>query len=665
MKSKLGAFNKRRSSFHWKRWVILTGLAAGAGVCLVYGIWAQTFDIKEVEKMRERSAVFDMDGKLYSRFQGENRVVVPLDKVSDKFVQALLAREDTRFYKHHGIDFIGIVRAVARNILRGKLREGGSTITQQLARNSFELGGRNLHRKLLEAAVAMRIERNYSKRQILEMYVNRIYFGSGYFGVDTASEAYFGKPPGKLGLGESAMLVGLIRSPNRFSPFNNPKGAYAQRDDVLHRMADLEMITRAQADAAVQAKVAIAKKKPVTQENYAMDTVRNDLDVILSDDQITEGGLKIYTTIDPALQKAAESALDQQLTKIEQRSGYSHPKKSQFTAEQREENAPTPYLQGALVAIDNRTGGIRALVGGRDHRESTYNRALFARRQCGSTFKPFVYAAAFGRGLAPDAEIDDGPIRPGELRAVSNWNPGNSDGTYRGFLPAADGLVLSRNTMSVRVGDLAGVNEVTRIAKSAGLGDVPNTPSIFLGAFDTTVKDLTAAYTIFPNEGVRRQPYIIERIDDADGNVLYRAARASARAMRPDVSGTVSSVLEQVLTRGTAASARSLGWNKAAAGKTGTTNEFKDAWFVGYTKSLTCGVWVGLDHPATITKQGYGAALALPVWVQTMNAASAQRYPAAPLPAQQIASRTQPEQPKRESLPSSILQSFKKFFGGG
>jgi penicillin-binding protein 1A len=611
---------------------ILLGVVIAGAVCITYASWAARFNMKEVENIPERSAVYDMDGKFYSRFRSENRVSVRLDKVAPEFVSALLAREDSRFFQHHGIDPVGILRAVVRNLTHGSVREGASTITQQLARNSFPLGGHTLHRKILEAFVAFRIEGKFAKKQILEFYINRIYFGSGFYGVETASQAYFGKPAWQMNLSESAMLVGIIRSPNRFSPFHNREGATAQRDAVLERMAKLKMITREQADRAAHSRLAISKKPPaIAQDNYAMDAIRRDLDVLLSDDQIEEGGLRIYTTIDPQLQNAATTIVDTQLGKIEQRHGYSHPKKAAFAVSPHEADAETDYLQGAVVTIDNHSGGIRALVGGRDYAESKFNRALLATRQIGSTFKPFVYAAAFADGLLPGAEIDDSHIQPGELRTVSNWSPDNSDNTYRGIMRAEDGLILSRNTMSVRIGDRAGLDSITHTASMVGLGKVPHLPAIYLGAFETTLKDLTAAYTVFPNNGTRQQPYVIERIDNADGEVLYRASHLAAPALDPGVSWLVSSTLQKVLTRGTAASARSLGFKKPAAGKTGTTNDFHDAWFVGYTESLTCGVWVGLDHPATIMSRGYGAALALPIWVEVMNSASPKRYPSGPL----------------------------------
>ena len=316
--------------------------------------------------------------------------------------------------------------------------------------------------------------------------------------------------------------------------------------------------------------------------------------------------------------------------------------------------------------IDNRSGGIRALVGGRNYAESSFNRALFAKRQMGSTFKPFVYAAAFARGLQPTSLVNDGPIQPGEIRSASNWHPENSDGTYHGEMPAAEGLILSRNTMSVRVGDYAGLTNIQRVASAVGLGDIPSQPSIYLGAFEETLRDVTAAYTVFPNQGERKQAYIIERIDDSDGQMLYRAAHVTAPALSPNLTAEMTSVMREVIEHGTAAGAKALGWTRPSAGKTGTTNDFKDAWFVGYTQSLTCGVWVGFDHPQTIAPRGYGAALALPIWVDAMNAAPPLRYPAPDLAAWQHQEPAPAATVSHgvESIPGGILRSFQKFFTG-
>ncbi len=626
---------KRRFGWGWLLAIIFVVLPAIAlaVVLSMYAVWAQTFDLKRLGTMPERNTVFDVDGKIYSRLAGANRLKVSLKEVSPFFVQALLAREDTRFYQHGGIDWRGVARAVFRDITSGSAKEGASSLTQQLARNSLPLGGRNLSRKLLEAMVALRIERNLTKDQILELYMNRIYFGSGCYGVQTASQSYFGKDASKLDLSEAAILAGLIRSPNRFSPLKNPAGAIIQRNTVLGRMRDLKKITAAQENQAKHERINSHPRRLTTiQENYAMDAVQRDLNVLLTPDQIDNGGLFIYTTLDPVVQKAATDAMEKQLAKVEREPGFRHPLKSQYRPPAEGEDNSMPYLEGALVAIDNESGGIRALVGGRDYGQSKFNRALPpANRQIGSSFKPFVYTLAFTHGLLPGAAVSDGPIQPGEIEGAGNWSPGNSDGRFGGIQPVSYGLIHSRNTMSVRVGEFAGLDDTQKTATMLGLGaDIPHGAAIYIGSFESNLKDLTSAYTVFPNGGIRKQSYIIERIDDPDHHPIYRAAHISLPALDPGAAWMTTELMEDVMTSGTAASARSLGFKLPAAGKTGTTNDFKDAWFVGFTSSITCGVWVGFDQPVTIIPHGYGSALALPIWAQVMNKA-ADRYPAAKL----------------------------------
>jgi len=482
--------------------------------------------------------------------------------------------------------------------------------------------------------VALRIERQFTKQQILELYVNRIYFGTGCYGVETASQLYFGKSASKLNLSEAALLAGLIRSPNRFSPLKNPEGAAMQRNAVLDRMVALKKITPAEAEEAKRTKIVTHPKRlPQIQENYAMDAVQRDLNLLLTQDQIDNGGLSIYTTLDPSVQNAAQDALETQLTKIEHQSNFHHPLKANYKPpENGEGDSAMPYLEGAVVVIDNASGGIRALVGGRDYAQSKFNRALApANRQVGSAFKPFVYTVAFSHGLLPSAAISDGPIRPGEIEGAGTWSPGNSDGTYGGIMPCSYGLIHSRNTMSVRVGQLAGLDAVQKVANDLGISQsVPHGPAIYIGSFETDLKDLTSAYAVFPNAGVRKQAYIIERIDNQQHKPIYLAAHISVPTLDPGAAWMTSRLMQEVLTEGTAASSRSLGFKLPAAGKTGTTNDYKDAWFLGYTSTLTCGVWVGFDQPTTIIPHGYGAALALPVWVQVINKAS-RHYPAEPL----------------------------------
>ena len=644
--ARAGSTKKKRGKLWRYGWKITLGAAVAAaalGVFIFYGAWAASFDMKKVGEMPERNTVFDVDGKIYSRLAGANRLKVSLNEISPLFIDALLAREDARFYQHPGVDWRGILRALVRDMLSGSAKEGASSITQQLARNSLPLGGRTLSRKLLEAMVALRIEQQFTKQQILELYINRIYFGAGCYGVETASQAYFGKNASKLNLSEAALLAGVIRSPNRFSPLKNPEGAAQQRDAVLDRMVEVKKISAADASQAKLAKVNPHPRRLLQiQENYAMDAVQRDLNLLLTQDQIDNGGMFIYTTLDPAVQDAAQQALETQLGKIERQSNFNHPRKANYQPPENGEDSAMPYLEGAVVAIDNASGGIRALVGGRDYAQSKFNRALPpANRPVGSAFKPFVYTVAFSEGLLPGAAISDDPLQPGEVDGAGNWSPGNSDGTYVGIQPCSYGLIHSRNTMSVRVGQFAGLDAVQKIATTLNLSDkMPHAAAIYIGAFEASLKNLTAAYTIFPNNGVRKQAYLIERIDDQERKPIYRAAHISAPALDPSAAWMTSQLMEEVLTTGTAASARSLGFKLPAAGKTGTTDEYKDAWFVGYTTALTCGIWVGFDQPVTIIPHGYGAALALPVWVQVMNKA-AQRYPPqdlqAPVPMQRAA----------------------------
>src|ERR1044072_2317715 len=546
--------------YGWKITLLLLLAGAVFAVFLFFRTWAETIDMNNVGEKPERNTVYDVDGKIYSRLAGANRLKVSLSEVSPYFIAAVLAREDTRFSEHKGIDWRGVLRALSRDVVSMSAKEGASSLTMQLARNSLPLGGRTFSRKLLEAMVALRIEREFTKQQILELYVNRIYFGTGCYGVETASQAYVGKNASQLNLSEAALLAGLIRSPNRFSPLKNPKGSAIQRDAVLGRMVELKKITPAQAEQAKKVQVVThPKRMPQIQENYAMDAVQRALSLILTQDQMDDGGLSIYTTLDPSVQNSAHDALDSQLSKIERQSNFRHPIKAEYKPpEDGEGDAAMPYLEGAVVVIDNASGGIRALVGGRDYAQSKFNRALApANRQVGSSFKPFVYAVAFSHGLLPGAAISDGPIQPGEIQGAGNWTPGNSDGTYGGIQPVSYGLIHSRNTMSVRVGEIAGLDEVQKIAMPLGLTqNVPHGPAIYIGSFETDLKDLTAAYTVFPNAGIRKQAYIIERIDDAEHNPIYRAAHVSMPALDPGSAWMNSELMEQGLTTGTAAGAK-------------------------------------------------------------------------------------------------------------
>ena len=592
-----------------------------AVVALGYYCWALTFDLGEINRMPQRSAIYDRFGKFYSRLPGENRVFVSFDKVSNDFINALLAREDSRFYRHRGIDPIGILRAIVRNFVAGGFRQGASTITQQLARNSFQLGGRNFHRKLIEAALAYRIETELSKEAILEAYVNRIYFGSGFYGVEAASQAYFGKPASRLDLSEAAMLAGLIRSPNRLSPFVNPRRAIRERDMVLDRMRDVGFITPEECEREKSRTPNIAQRptSPV-QNSWAVTAIQEELGLVLDRDDVAMGGLKIYTKIDPSIQATAESSLSSRLARVEEIALRlrSVSKESESHGASGSENA----LQGAVFAMDNESGGILAIVGSRALSESTYNRALFARRQIGSLVKPFVFAVAFGKGLRPDDKVSDERLRPGELpREYGRYDPTNSDGKFLGELAAREHIIQSRNPGTVRVGLKAGVDAVAEVIKLCGISNnAPRYPSLFLGAFDACLREVTAAYTVFATGGMRLQPYLIERIEDSRGNVLFRSTRGRWRVFDAKTANMISRILAETVERGTASAALKLGVQRGVAGKTGTTDNYHDAWFVGYDRKVTCGVWVGYDQPREIYPGATGAQVALPIWAEIFKA---------------------------------------------
>ena len=624
-----------RAAGWWKRvlWRVVIGVPifcvlAGATIIAVYSQLAKQYDLTKLGEMPERTVVLDGKGQLIGRMHGENRIVVPLDQVSPWFIKALLVREDARFYKHGGIDYPGVARAMLRNVKDGRIVQGASTITMQLARNSYpDLDDRSFHRKLLEMMLARRIEKMSSKDQILDHYVNRIFFGNGLYGIQRASQVYFGKHASQLTLGESAMIAGIIRGPTKFSPFKNFDGALKERDVVLSRMLQNKVITDEQALAARYEDIALHAQPAFTpQGGYALDIVKRDLDLILESQEIEDGGLQVFTTLDVELQKAAEAAMEKRIQGIEKLRGFAHQTKASFDSQWDgiHEVPSTPYLQGAVAVINNDTGGVTAIVGGRDYRQSKFNRASQGERQIGSTVKPFVYASAIGRGLLPGSLVEDAPLRPGEIDGVaSGWNPGNSDGKFIGWQPVIDGLVQSRNTMTIRVGNYAGLDPVLQLLGDAGIGSgAKRTPQIFIGNVGTSLRQLTSAFSIFPNQGIRRRPFLIDRIIDRNGHVIYSTPVLETDVVKPGVAHLMRRMLSKVLDEGTASSVRSeFGYKEPGGGKTGTTNDYKDAWFCGYSDRLTCGVWLGLDQPKTIIEEGYAGKLAVPIWADVMNAA--------------------------------------------
>jgi membrane peptidoglycan carboxypeptidase len=623
----------------------LFGVPAVAGLCLlivlavVYGIRSSGYDRNRINKMPERTIILDRQGTEIGRIHGEKREIVPLKDVAEDFRMAILAREDERFYKHGAVDIIGIGRASLKN-LEGK-REGASTITQQLASDVFQLklgekrGDllKQLDRKCLEIAIAFRLEAALSKDEILEAYINQINWGRQIKGIGEASRIYFEKHPSQLTLSESALLAGIVRGPDAYNPFRSMKAAERERNTTLKRMVVAEKITQAQADAAKKEAINVRPAwRRDFQQSYAMDAIRRDLEIILEKENIQLGGLTIVTTIDQRLQTIAEEALDKKLRETERLSGYPHQTRASWQNGPIETRKEPQYIQGSAVLIENRTGAVLALVGGRDANESQFNRAIQARRPIGSIFKPFVYLAAFDKGLRPSTMISDGPIQRGEIKGAPTWRPNNSDRKFGGMHPVSYGLIRSRNTMSVRVGNYAGLSKVKEVSRAAGFGNaMEETPSSFLGSWDATPWEVATAYTIFPNNGNRYRPFLVSEIKDRNGNILYSTPPLPYQAANSGSAWSVSKILEEVATSGTAASVKRLGFTKDAAGKTGTTNDFHDAWFAGYTSNLTCAVWVGFDQPKKTIQGGYGSTLALPVWVDVMKTADRLGYKAGDL----------------------------------
>ncbi len=608
-------------------------------LAIIYGYRAQKYDLSKIHAMPERSIVHDRLGEEIGRIHGEKRSLVPLHQVAENFRKAILAREDERFYHHGAVDPIGIGRAILKN-LEGK-KEGASTLTQQLASDIFQLkrgedtGGtaRQLDRKLLEIAIGFRLEASLNKDEILEAYINQINWGRQIKGIGEASRIYFEKHPSELTLSQSALLAGIVRGPDSFNPFKSMEAATRERGTTLNRMVTAGVISQAEADAA---KAEVIEVRPEwrreNQESYAMDAIRRDLEVILEKENIELGGLNITTTIDLRIQQKGEEALDKKLREVERISGYPHQTRTAWREIPEAQRKEPEYLQGASVVVENRTGAVLAVIGGRDANESRFNRATQARRPLGSVFKPFVYLAAFDHGLRPDTQISDGPIEPGEIKGADSWRPHNSDGKFGGMEPVSYGLINSRNTMSVRIGNFAGISQVKEVSRMAGfVTPMPENPASFLGTWDASPWEVATAYTIFPNDGTRFRPYLISEIKDRDGNILYTTPTLSYPAAKKGSAWSISRILAEVATHGTGAGVTRLGFDKPCGGKTGTTNEFKDAWFSAYTSTLTCVVWVGFDTPKTTIEGGYGAVLALPIWVDIMKTADRLGYKAGKL----------------------------------
>lgn len=552
----------------------------------------------------EGSRVLDRSGKPIGRLTQVRRINVSLSDVPRPVRAAFIATEDRRFYYHGGVDWRSTGRALVRNLSDVSIREGFSTITMQVARNAFlpHLSNeRSFRRKLIELELAQRLERNLTKQQILEMYLNVIYLGNGTYGVEAASRDLFGKSVRRLSLSEAAALAGLAKGPALYTPRRHPDRARARRDLVLWLMAREGYITASQAAQARKEplRVAPAQWRPPPDRSYALDPVRAAVDSVLGDNAATAGDLVVHSTIDAEAQQSAERAIRIQGAAIQRQASTSQ---------------PGGELEGAVVALDPRTGEIRALVGGRRAVRRGFNRAFGARRQPGSAFKPFVYAAALVAGYSPATILDDSPVEIEDGGRI--WRPENFGGEYGGPLTLRRALMRSANAATVRLSQAVGESEVVTLAYRSGIRSrMDAVPALALGAMEVTPLELVASYAPFANGGFRVHPTIVSRIESADGTVLWQAPRPKAeRVLDRAQAFQITSMLQSVVDGGTGRVVRNMGVRGQVAGKTGTTNNGADVWFIGYTPTLVAGFWFGYDSPRPIAANASGGRLAAPAW---------------------------------------------------
>lgn len=622
-----GTSDRRRTRFPWRFFLTMVMVAVFGSAGVVFGLvrWLRQ-DLPSPEQIASiqapvKTTVFDVRGRVLHEFYRENRSTVPLKSIPRHLVNATLSTEDRNYYRHWGVDLWGVARAAVTDIMHMRRTQGGSTITQQLARNLFLTHERSFTRKLKEVALAIELERNYSKDQILEMYFNQIYFGEGAYGVEAAAKTFFAKPLGELGLEECALLAGIPANPSLYSPRRRPQAALARRSKVLRNMLATKAITQVEYDAASQSALGVTTTRYSNDRApYFVELVRLHLDEKYGSNAVYEGGMKVYTTLDTELQESAERALERHLTKLEgdMRLKVTH---ASFS-EDADAGGRTPYLQGSVVAIDPRNGYVRALVGGRDWNESNFNRATQAKRQPGSSFKPFVYVAAIDNGFKPTDILVDEPVSfPGGDGKL--YEPQNYDRKFRGPVTLRYALQQSVNIPAIKLLRKVGTSLVASYARRMGIeSPLGQNLSLALGSSEVTLIELTSAYGVLADRGVRNKPVMVLKVEDKSGAVLERHSPRPTEVLSEATSATVTSMLQSVMDHGTGYPARAAGFTIPAAGKTGTMDEYKDAWFVGYIPSLTCGVWVGYDEKRFIGPGMTGGRAALPVWTEVMLAAT-------------------------------------------
>lgn len=688
---------------------IMLGIFAG-------GYAAYSMAIPSIEEMKRHKTsggtkIYADDDVLIGELKAEKGIFVPLKQMPDSMINAVVAVEDARFWKHKGIDYLAIARAFVKDVMHAELREGGSTITQQLVKVLFLTPEKTIQRKIREAVLAIKIEKNLDKREILELYLNKIYFGHGAYGVEMAAQTYFGKSVRDVTLAEAAIIAGLIKAPSTYSPFNDLGKARVRQQIVLLRMVEEGYLSQSEMDKTFKQQVYLSSsRKGLEANNYFTEHVRKYLEDKYGVEAVYKGNLMVYTTLDRKAQEAAMKAVQEGLRDLDKRRGWRGPidrKKNidvQREMKTRDLSAivvtnpgelssglvlkvddneavikargvigklaladarwasrvldpktgtirmlkdfslrqilqpgdiikvsiktikgtsvhfslqQDPEAEGALVAVDQSTGFIRAMVGGYDFVKSDFNRVLYAKRQPGSAFKPIIYAAALERGFTPATMITDEPVTyPGGPKG--EWSPENADRKFYGPTSLREALIYSRNVVTVKLVDAVGINKVLDIARAVGVqGEMPRNLTIALGSLSVTPLELALCYGVFANGGFKIRPIAVKYIKGSDGSVLESNEPEATEAILPTTAFLITSMMEDVVRSGTGWRAKALG--RPVAGKTGTTNDYRDAWFVGYSPNLTAAVWVGFDDAKTLGAQETGARAASPIWVLFMK----------------------------------------------
>ena len=605
----------------WLRRLLLAGgvllflTTLGVGVASIWAFTVLPRSLPSVSALENfepsrGTKVFDENDELVTEFHVERRIFTPLAQIPKALKDAIIATEDTRFYSHYGVDPMGVARAIYQNFRHGRIVEGGSTITQQLAKVLFLTPDKSLDRKLKEAVLAVELERRYTKDRLLEMYLNQIYFGHGAFGVEAAARTYFGKPVSDLTLAESALLAGLPKAPSTYSPFDRAEAAKRRRSTVLARMVEVGFAkgeeTRRAAATDLQL---VPPERRRTTGQYYLEYVQQILEQQYGADLVFKGGLQVYTTLSPTMQLRAEQTLREGLRALETR---------RAKAAEKAGAAPvTERPEGALLTIDPQTGYIKAMVGGYDFFKSEFNRAVQARRQPGSAFKPFVYIAALEAGFTPASVVEDSPVEYAVGPKGKPWKPDNYDRKFRGPVTFQQALEESINVAAVKVQERVGIRRTLDVARRLGVeSPLSENLSLALGSSDLTLLELTSAYGALANQGTWMRPTAIRYVLDAQGQLLEENVPEGKPALSPELAYVITHMLKGTVERGTGVAAKALG--RPVAAKTGTTNDYSNAWFIGFTPHLVTGVWVGHDRPKSLGRDETGSRVAVPIWTAFM-----------------------------------------------